>query len=254
MANGVTRDDPLPLYKQVKERLLRALDDGTIPPRAKLASERELVELYGVSRITIRQAMTELVLEGHLRSHPGKGFYPTGRPKGVYELELLRSFTATAVAHGRRPGSRLLTAAQVEAPEEVARALQLGAGEQVISLRRLRLIDDQPVAIAHDWMPAAIVPGILELDWTVPNSSLYAELAGRYGLLPQRGHTILSARLADAEESRLLELPPPAAVLGVEQMAFDVDERPLNLTLSTHHPTRYPLRLDQDSRTSRSGR
>ena len=74
MANGVTRDDPLPLYKQVKERLLRALDDGTIPPRAKLASERELVELYGVSRITIRQAMTELVLEGHLRSHPGKGF------------------------------------------------------------------------------------------------------------------------------------------------------------------------------------
>lgn len=206
------------------------------------------------SQASGRQAMTELVLEGHLRSHPGKGFYPTGRPKGVYELELLRSFTATAVAHGRRPGSRLLTAALVTAPEEVARVLQLTETDQVISLRRLRLIDDQPVAIAHDWMPAAIVPGILEVDWTVPNSSLYAELAGRYGLVPQRGHTILSARLADAEESRLLELPPPAAVLGVEQMAFDVDERPLNLTLSTHHPTRYPLRLDQDSRTSRTGR
>lgn len=54
------------------------------------------------------------------------------------------------------------------------------------------------------------------------------------------------------EESRLLELSPPAAVLGVEQIAFEAKERPLNLTLSTHHPTRYPLRLDQDSRTSRA--
>ena len=100
-------------------------------------------------------------------------------------------------------------------------------------------------------MPASIVPRILELDWTTPNNSLYAELAGRYGLIPQRGHTILSARLADVEESRPLELSPPAAVLGVEQIAFDAQERPLNLTLSTHHPRRYPLRLDQDSRTSR---
>lgn len=245
MANGVTRDDPLPLYKQVKERLLQSLDDGSLPPRSKLASERELVELYGVSRITIRQALTELVLEGHLRSHPGKGFYPTGRPKGVYELELLRSFTATAAAHGRRPGSRLLHAAIEPAPPDISRTLQLPAAEPIVSLRRLRLIDDQPVAIAHDWIRASMVPGILDLDWTVENRSLYAELGTRFDITPRRGHTILTARLADDDEARLLDLAPPAAVLSVEQIAYDQQSRPINLTHSTHHPTRYPLRLDQ---------
>jgi len=77
--NSVSREDVRPLYKQVKDRLLELLADGSVPPMGKLASERELVERYGVSRITVRQAMRELVAEGHLRSHPGKGFYATGR-------------------------------------------------------------------------------------------------------------------------------------------------------------------------------
>ena len=66
--NALSREDVRPLYKQVKDRLLEALSDGTVPPMGKLASERELVEKYGVSRITVRQAMRELVAEGHLRS------------------------------------------------------------------------------------------------------------------------------------------------------------------------------------------
>ena len=82
-------------------------------------------------------------------------------------------------------------------------------------------------------------------DWQVENRSLYAELGTRFDITPRRGHTILTARLADDEEARLLDLAPPAAVLSVEQIAYDQQSRPINLTHSTHHPTRYPLRLDQ---------
>ena len=242
----VSRNDPRPLYKQVKDRLLEGLASGTLPPTGKLASERELVARYGVSRITIRQAMRELVNEGHLRSHPGKGFYATGRAaRPAFELELLRSFTATAQQHGLHPGSRLLHGRIEPARASVAAALQLGLHDPVVSLRRLRLIDGQPVAITEDWIAADKVPDILALDWRGQNRSLYDELRGRFHLHPARGETVLSARLADAEEAGLLELDSPAAVLTVEQVAYDSAGAPINFTISVQHPTRYPLRLEQ---------
>lgn len=252
MAEGVSRNDPQPLYKQLKDRILTALSDGSLPARTKLASERELVEQYGVSRITVRQAMKELVLEGYLRSHPGKGFYATGRHHApAYELELLRSFTATALAHGQRPGSRMLHLGIEPASAEIALSLLIEDGAPVVSLRRLRLLDGQPVAISHDWMAHDQVPGLTELDWAIENRSLYADLQGSYGLDPQRGQTILSARMAEGDEAELLGLPGQAAVLTVEQIAYDRQNTPINLTFSTHHPQRYPLRLDQEGQARR---
>jgi GntR family transcriptional regulator len=244
--NSVSRENVRPLYKQVKERLLELLSDGSVAPTGKLASERELVEQYGVSRITVRQAMRELVAEGHLRSHPGKGFYSTGRPTTqAFEIELLRSFTATAMRHGRIPGSRLIKGEIVPADKKLAVSLQLAEGEPVVALRRLRLLDGEPVAIADDWIDARRVPGLLALDWRSGNRSLYDEFRQRYRLKPESGETILSSRLATAAEARLLSLRRPAAVLTVEQIAYSGDGRPINATKSIHHPTRYPLKLAQ---------
>jgi GntR family transcriptional regulator len=246
---NVSRQDARPLYKQVKDRLLEVLADGSVPPMGKLASERELVEHYGVSRITVRQAMRELVAEGHLRSHPGKGFYSTGRSTAqAFELELLRSFTATAMRHGLTPGGRLISGKIVPADEKLSTSLHVGPGDPVVALRRLRLLDGQPVAIAEDWIDARKVPGLLSLDWQTGNRSLYDELRQRYRLDPESGETVLSSRLATFEEAKLLGLKRPAAVLTVEQIAYSRDGRPINATHSIHHPTRYPLRLEQGQR------
>ena len=247
MVRSLSRDDPRPLYKQLKQSLLEELAGSAGPP-AKLASERELVAQYGVSRITVRQAMKELVHEGHIRSHPGKGFYATGRSnERAFELELLRSFTATAIAHGRKPGGRMLHVRVGPADARVATALQVPKGHPVASLRRLRTLDDAPVVIAEDWIDADKVPDFIALDWGGAVQSLYEELTRRYGLVPQRGETVLSARLADSEEALLLDIEPPGAVLVVEQIAYDAAARPINLTLAIQHPARYPLRLEQGS-------
>jgi GntR family transcriptional regulator len=247
--NSVSREDVRPLYKQVKDRLLELLAGGSVPPMGKLASERELVERYGVSRITVRQAMRELVAEGHLRSHPGKGFYATGRSTAqAFELELLRSFTATALRHGMIPGGQLISGETMPADGRLATALQVRLGEPVIALRRLRLLDGQAVAIAEDWIEARKAPGLLALDWNGGNRSLYDELRNRYRLVPEVGETVLSSRLASAGEAKLLELKRPAAVLTVEQIAYASDGAPINATRSIHHPTRYPLRLEQGQR------
>lgn len=246
MIRRVTRDDPRPLYKQVKSHILEALDSGEIPARSKLASERELVDALGVSRITVRQAMKELVLEGHILSQPGKGFYAAERAlRRGYELELLRSFTETARAHGRVPGTVLLAAETLPAPEPVAEALDLPAGASAFSLERLRLLDGRPVAISRDWLAVRLAPGLAGLDWSVDNLSLYGELRSRYGVVPHHGQTILGAAMASAEQAHLLRLSPPAAVLTVEQIAYDATGRPINLTYTTHEPAIFPLRLEQ---------
>ena len=242
----ISRDDPQPLYKQLKLRLLEDLAASDLTESMKLASERELVAAYGVSRITVRQAMNELVHEGFVRSQPGKGFYATGRRETqAFELELLRSFTATAIEHGMSPGSRLLHVRPEPATEQVAASLQMKPGAAVVALRRLRLLDDRPVAITEDWIDAGKAPEITSLDWASGNRSLYDTLRNRYGLRPARGETVLSSRLATPEECELLELAAPAAVLTVEQVAYDRNGASINMTLSVQHPTRYPLRLEQ---------
>ena len=245
MSKAISRDDPLPLYKQVKTRMMEMLYGGAIPANGKVPSERELVDALGVSRITVRQALRELVSEGHLQAQPGKGFYATGGIRKGHELELLRSFTETALAHDQLPGSRTLEATVIEASKDTAEALGLTGDRRVTSLRRLRFLDGVPVAIGHDWVPLALAPDLAALDWTVPNRSLYAELRERYGLVPYRGRTVLSAALATKADAALLGLPHPGAVLTVSQIAYDAANRPINLTLSLHHPDTYPLRLDQ---------
>jgi GntR family transcriptional regulator len=245
MAKAISRDDPRPLYKQVKTHILNTLYGDGMPTHTKIASERELVDQLGVSRITIRQAMKELVLEGHLQAQPGKGFYATGRPRRGYELELLRSFTETALAHGKMPGSTLLAAETTLPPAAVTEGLGLAAEQPAILLKRLRLIDGKPVAISQDWISAELAPDLLALDWRTGNRSLYAELRTRYGLVPHHGQTILSAALAHEEEATLLRLERPAAVLTVEQIAYDTADRPINMTYTVHEPATYPLRLEQ---------
>ncbi|WP_377298291.1 GntR family transcriptional regulator [Rhizobium sp. SGZ-381] len=241
---AVDRNDPRPLHKQIYDALLAAINDGRLPLRGKLPSERELVDLYAVSRITIRHAIRELIQQGVVHSQPGKGLYVTQRG-GSFELQVLKSFTSIALANGRKPGHQLIDARLIPAPLEISRPLFLGAGAEVVVLSRLRLIDDIPAVIQTDWIPAARVPGLLELDWEVSNRSLYEELRQRYRIFPKRGQTTLSARLAAENEARLLQLSLPSAVLTVDQIAFDERNRPVNMTALIHHPTRYPLTLLQ---------
>ncbi len=238
------RDDQQPLYRQVKQNILDLTRDGTIPAHSKLPSERELVQAYDVSRITIRQALVELVQEGHLQSQPGKGFYVAEKSE-PFELHLLTSFTANAIAKGMIPGSRLLEAKIYAAPPEISRALYLPEAADVVLLKRLRTLDGVPVVIQYDWLQPAACPGLLDLDWSTGNRSLYAELRERYGLRPVRGQTTISARYPDEDEVTLLKLEQKTAVLTLDQIAFSAENRPINISTSVHHPKRYPLSIQQ---------
>jgi GntR family transcriptional regulator len=236
----VDRNNPAPLHLQIRQNLLKSIEDGRLPLNAKLSSERELVKLFGVSRITVRQALKDLEREGYLTSHPGKGFYVADKTK-AFELDLLKSFTVNAHATNRKPGNRLLEGWIGKAPREITRPLFLPDGADVLLLKRLRFLDDQPVVIQEDWLSPVLVPGLLELDWSTGNRSLYAELHERFSIRPVRGQTILGARLLTADEAALLELEMPAAALTIDQIAYDSNNRPVNLSFTAQHPARHPL-------------
>ncbi|QIG46301.1 GntR family transcriptional regulator [Nordella sp. HKS 07] len=240
----IARNHPDPLYVQLRGLLRDMIDRGDLVANDKLPSERELVARYGVSRITVRQAIKDLENLGYLHTRPGKGIY-VAETKPTYELEIVRSFTQTAIANRHRPGMRMLKGEIIKAGEEIARPLLLPVGSDVVFIERLRLLDEVPVVVQRDWFSAALTPGILSLDWSVDNRSLYAEFEERYGIYPARGQSTLSARLASEEEARFMQLDLPAAVLTLDQIAYDNNNRTVNVSAAAYHPLRYPLTLTQ---------
>jgi GntR family transcriptional regulator len=234
----IIRESAIPLYEQVKTWLVDEIASGRLSPDQQIPSERRLTERLGVSRITVGRALADLVREGLLYSIPARGYFVggSGRP---YELHALHSFTDDARRRGQEPGSRVLEATLIHASPAQALQLQIAPGEEIFSLRRLRLLDGVPVMIQHALLPHACCPGILALD--LARRSLYAELGERYGLALARGQSVIGARLAEPEERALLELTDPDSVLTVEQMTYARDGRPIEWLRSVHHPRRYPL-------------
>ena len=236
----------IPLYKQVKSQIRGRLSRGEIAVGGKLPSERQLIVDLGVSRITVRQALKELVHEGELVSIPGKGFYRRELAAKGYELNLLRSFTETTRAGGRTPGSRLISCSRIPAGDDLAGFLQVEPGTDLVELRRVRLIDGVPAAINIDWVVARTAPGLEDLDWSVVDRSLYSELIGRYNLAPAMGETRIGAVLCTEEQAAHLDIALPAALILVEQIAFAKSADLVNGSRSYQIPDLYPLVLQQD--------
>lgn len=242
MDKPLSRDSAVPLYQQIKHVLLQDIKSGVLEPHTRLPSERKLVEQFGVSRITVRQALSELVQEGYLYTQPAKGFFVAEQPS-PYELNVLLSFTSVAHERGLVPGSRVLEVSIIPASRALSRQLLIPLGAEVVSLVRLRLINDVPVQVEHVWVPHDRCPGILKRD--LNESSLYAILRDEYGLVLTHAHTTIRARLASAQEREWLELADPDAVVTVDQLTYAQDERPVELSLMVIHPRRYPLSLTQ---------
>jgi GntR family transcriptional regulator len=236
------RDSQIALYRQLKDWILGEIERGVWDPGSLLPSERALVADVGVSRITVRQALRELVQEGVLESVPGKGFFVSERP--LFPLHGLVSLTSLAKERGWKLSNRVLAAQQIPASAGLARALELDVGVPLLHLARVRVIDDAPVNVQRLWLPERRCRGLLDED--LSRASVFALLTGRFGIELARADITISARPAEVEEQELLELPEGAAVLTVDQITRDRGGEPVEFTISAHHPGRFPVSLTQE--------
>ncbi len=233
------RRGPIPLYAQVKQVLrLRITGDGDHSDGA-LPSERELARELGVSRITVRQALRELTDEGAVFTAPGRGTFRAS-PGTPRSLGVLTGFTQDMVQRGLSPSSRVLAADEVSDPH-VADRLGLAAAAPIARIRRLRLADDEPMAVEVTHVPLELCPGLLSID--LAQRSLYEVLQSVYQLRPRHADQSIESRAAEPGTAALLHIEPGAALLYLERITRLEDGRSIEFARSWYRGDRYHFRV-----------
>ncbi|HYG60283.1 MAG TPA: GntR family transcriptional regulator [Symbiobacteriaceae bacterium] len=230
------KDAPIPLYYQIKARLLEAIENGQLKPGDRVMSERELTTQFGVSRMTARQALTELENQGYLYRVQGKGTF-VATPKLEQPLAGLTSFTEDMRRRGLEPGARVLAAEEMVAGRRVARALGIGETTAVYKLERLRLAGGEPMALEAAHLPVVYVPGLLESG--PMERSLYRILAEHYQIHLVRATQSLEAVPANAYEADMLHVKEGTPLLLLERIARDTADRPVEFVRSLYRGDRY---------------
>jgi GntR family transcriptional regulator len=213
----IDHDNPLPLYSQLREGLLALLKDGQFEEGDSFPTERELVQKYGVSRITVRRALDELVREGYLIARQGKGTF-VAKPKLSRHVPQMKSFSQEMADQGRRPGSHLLSLGHQRVGERIATALSLPEDSWVWVVERLRLADDEPICLSLVYLnlpqQVSLTPAELEQE-----PSLWKILEAKGIELAYRDENI-QAISAGAREAELLKVEVGAPLLFVEGTVY----------------------------------
>jgi GntR family transcriptional regulator len=226
---GVER--PVLKHIQVRE-YVRELIEGC-GPGTPAPSERELVQRFGVARMTVRQAMDALVGEGLLERVPGRGTF-VAEPRT--QPGRLLSFSEEMGRRGLLAESQTLIARREKAGPGVARALQLTEGDPVIHWKRLRRADGIPMCLEDAYLSEILLPGFLQSGMP---TSLYDALGAR-GLRPTWAEDSITADLAAPDEAELLEIPMGGSCLRVSRRAL-TNERPVEVSRSVFRADRYTL-------------
>ena len=234
---GIDHASSVPKYFQLREILLDLMESDLAVDRA-IPSERELSGRYGLSRMTVRQAVDHLVLEGRLYRVQGKGTF-VARPKINMPLRLT-SYSDDMRTRGLVPGSRDLRRRTVRAATHLCRALGVAPGAPVHVIERLRTADGIPMAVERSHVPLAVAPGLP--DEPLRDRSLYDLLASKYGIVLDAGEQTIQAAIVDQTDADLLDLAAGSPVLLLERRAC-AGARVIELAVSTYRADRYQLRV-----------
>jgi GntR family transcriptional regulator len=240
----IDRRSPLPLYSQLKNILLQDLEDGLYPPGSVLPPEMMLVNQFGLSRATVRQAIKELEHEGYINRIQGKGTIVIREKNSLDRgLSQLTSFTEDMKTHGYEPTTRILDFEEKIPTARVADLLKIQPDQPVIYINRLRMVNNIPVAInvSNVILPPDISMSREDLERTV---SLYTLFEMKKIPLLESDKTI-EAISATEEQSKLLGVPMGNPLLKVEGVVFTLNHLPLehHVVISRSDMYKYSLHL-----------
>jgi len=242
-AQRLDRGSPLPLWAQLRADLRRRLDTGAFDDQ--FPGELALVEEYGVSRHTVRSALSGLRAEGIVVAERGRRPRLAAHDLIAQPLGTLYSLFALVEEAGLRQTS-IVRARDVRADGVVADRLRLEASTPLFHLERLRLAGDEPLALDSVWLPAAIAAPLLEADFT--HTALYHELATRAGVRLAGGHEHVRAVVPSGTEQRLLGLPRSVGALAIDRLGYAGD-RPIEWRHTLIRGDRFSLIADFSQRT-----
>lgn len=234
-----TKVDGIPLYVQIRESLRDEINQGQLVPGQKIPSEDELSAKYGVSRMTVRQGISDLIDEGVLYRRTGIGTF-------VAQLQVerdhtrLNNFFESSKIKGFKAIAKVLAADVVPAKLKVAKALNLEEGELTLRIKTLRYADDIPVTVHDAFVPYKLFPQLLQDD--LESHHLWDHMEN-YGYKVKRAVQRLEARDADEDLARLLGIDVGAPILYKERTVYADDGTPVEFTFCYNRGDRYSLTI-----------
>jgi GntR family transcriptional regulator len=218
----------LPRYYQIKQNIADLIQANLLRAGDTLPSERELSEQYGVNRMTVRQAISDLVNAGLLRRQHGKGTFIADKSAFHPLIPAVTGFSERALSAGLRPTSRVLSQEIIPASPVVAERLCIEHKAPVILLKRLRLVDNEPLMIEKSYLPHHAFPDLLDEDFNV--QSLYTVLVKRYAAHIIETEQTLEPTLLTADESQYFNLKAGQPAMLVHVVAYTHQHRPVEFS------------------------
>jgi GntR family transcriptional regulator len=238
-SNVINKNSPLPIYYQIEEQIKQQIESGVLKPGDMLKSEREYAEYYDVSRMTVRQAINNLVNQGYIYKKKGSGTYVQEK-KIEQALNGLTSFTEDMRKRGMEPSSRLLKFELIPATAKIAKELNLKENTPVTEIKRIRYGDGVPIAIERNLLPANLVKGLNE---EIINQSLYQYIEEELNLRIADALQVIEASTASKTEADLLEIQKGSPILLIERKTFLADGTVLELVKSAYRADRYKFMI-----------
>ncbi len=229
----IDRDSPIPAYYQIAVDVRERIQRQEWTTGAQIPPESELAKLYGVSRVTMRQALAELVKDGILVRQRGSGTFVSQRPLPlVHDLSLPIALSGRLRQMGFNQTSKTLQATTFSKPlAQVCSYLQIGEADPVGYIKRLMFFNEQPTMIDRCWFAENLCPGMAEQP--LVDDSVSKTLAQRYGLAPVRSEMSLEVVRAEDKDAALLNTFDDTPMILLTTVFYLEDNRPLEYSVTT---------------------
>ncbi len=236
----IDRDNPKKLYIQLYEIMKSMIESGQWKVDSQIPTEDELCSIYDVSKATVRLAVADLVRQGYLKRQQGKGTFVCKRviPEG---LSMVTSFRELMLEAGVEFTTRVLAQTIMMPSDDLDIKLDVSDDQHLIYLKRLRLVDDEPVLLQETFIPHALCPGLLDQD--LESNSLHEIIENTCGLRITKVQDFIGISQLDRNNCSLLELSVGCVSLLLEQLFFSGDTQ-IKYTRSFKHPDRFKFFIE----------
>ena len=236
MEHAIDRSSPLPFYHQLKQILISDIRTRKLQPGDRMPGDHELCSAYDVSRTVVRQALSELEVEGVIERVKGRGTFVAQEKTPEHLFQSLTGLYEDVTARGGRLQSQVRRLEVVPADAPVASDLQIDVGRPVVAIERLRFVDDEPWVLTTTYVPENLAPGLVEEDLT--SQSLYALLEDKYAVRLVHGRRSVEATTARAALARDLGISRGSSVLVLRSVSYGAGDRPVETFVAFHRGDR----------------
>ncbi|MGJ9383515.1 GntR family transcriptional regulator [Salipaludibacillus sp. CF4.18] len=236
----INKNSPIPIYHQLEEYIKQLIDSGQLVPGDILPSEREYSDKYGISRMTIRQAIINLVNERYLYRVKGKGTFVMEK-KFEQDLQGLTSFTEDMKARGMKASSKLIKFKIIPAHLKLAKSLDIQEHDPVYEIVRIRLAEEIPMALERTYISANLVQGLTE---EIVQNSLYKYIEDTLHMKIASGTQIIEAAIANEQEVKYLDISDQSPIMLMERSSKLDDQTIFEVVKSSYRADRYKFMID----------